>query len=255
MKTKKIHLFHCILLLFTGLISSAFSQEGRTEISGYDIDFYDTSRQRLIPVAVTKPDGNNTDGLKVIVMNHGYDKNMGGSYKTYSYLTDALAANGIFVISIQHELPDDDFLAMEGNFYETRMPNWKRGMENILFAIGQFKKIYPELDWGDTNLIGHSNGGDMCMLFAREYPELAKRIISLDHRRMPIPHTNRPRLYSLRGSDYDADEGVLPTVGKEKKYGIRIINLENIEHSDMDNKGTPEQHRIIVDYILSFLND
>ena len=35
----------------------------------------------------------------------------------------------------QHKLSDDSLLAIEGNFMETRMSNWKRGEENILFTI------------------------------------------------------------------------------------------------------------------------
>ena len=33
----------------------------------------------------------------------------------------------------------------------------------------------------------------------------------MDHRRMIMPRTRNPRLYTLRGCDYDADSGVLPT--------------------------------------------
>jgi len=115
------------------------------------------------------------------------------------------------VISIQHELSDDPLLAMEGNFMETRMPNWKRGEENILFTIREFKKLKPDLQWKKLCVIGHSNGGDITMLTATDHPELIMKAISMDHRRMIIPRTKKPRIYTLRGCDYDADPGVLPT--------------------------------------------
>lgn len=67
-------------------------------------------------------------------------------------------------------MADDPLLAMEGNFMETRMPNWERGVANILFTIQEFKKLKPQLNWNDFILIGHSNGGDMTMLFATRYP-------------------------------------------------------------------------------------
>jgi pimeloyl-ACP methyl ester carboxylesterase len=135
------------------------------------------------------------------------------------------------------------------------MPNWEKGVINILFTINEFKKIRPDLDWSDLNLIGHSNGGDMSMLFATKYPEYAKRVISLDHRRMPIPRIKSPKLYSLRGTDYEADNGVLPTPEEQSLYSITIIKLDDIQHSDMDNKGSSSQIAQINNYLLQFLND
>jgi dihydrofolate reductase len=40
-----------------------------------------------------------------------------------------------------------------------------------------------------VTLIGHSNGGDIAMLFARNHPQFVKKIISLDSLRMPFPRT------------------------------------------------------------------
>lgn len=60
------------------------------------------------------------------------------------------------MISIQHELPNDPLLAMEGDFMQTRMPNWERGVANIYFTIQEFKKLKPQLDWDKLILIGHS---------------------------------------------------------------------------------------------------
>ena len=91
-------------------------------------------------------------------------------------------------------MADDPLLAMEGNFMETRMPNWERGVANILFTIQEFKKLKPQLNWNDFILIGHSNGGDMTMLFATRYPQLINKAISMDHRRMIMPRTRNPRL-------------------------------------------------------------
>lgn len=108
-------------------------------------------------------------------------------------------------------MPNDPLLAMEGDFMQTRMPNWERGVANIYFTIQEFKKLKPQLDWDKLILIGHSNGGDMTMLFATKYPHLINKAISMDHRRMIMPRTEKPRLYTLRGCDYDADAGVLPT--------------------------------------------
>ena len=93
---------------------------------------------------------------------------------------------------------------------KTRMPNWERGSGKYLFHHSEFKKLKPQLDWDKLILIGHSNGGDMTMLFATKYPHLINKAISMDHRRMIMPRTEKPRLYTLRGCDYDADAGVIP---------------------------------------------
>lgn len=246
----KFLLFLLILLIPVVL----YSEVNKDSIQEYNIDIYDTSRQRLIPLAIYSP-LQNFKPKGVVLMNHGYGRNVGGSYQTYSAITRKLASEGYFVISIQHELPDDDLLAMDGNLYETRMPNWQRGVENILFTINEIKKIRPDLDWKNLNLLGHSNGGDMVMLFATQYPEYAKRVISLDHRRMPMPLSASPKLYSLRGCDFEADKGVLPSVSDQRKYSIKIVQFDDIKHGDMDDKGSAYQLDKINNYILEFLNN
>lgn len=42
--------------------------------------------------------------------------------------------------------PHDPPLAMEGPFMETRLPNWERGVGNILFVLQEFRKLKPSLD-------------------------------------------------------------------------------------------------------------
>lgn len=63
------------------------------------------------------------------------------------------------------------------------------------------------------------------------------KIISLDNRRMELPRTKQPRIYSLRSSDQPADEGVLPTIEEQEKFGIKIIKLPNTIHNDMNVVG------------------
>ena len=175
------------------------------------------------------------------------------SNQTYSYLTRFLSQKGFYVISIQHELPNDPLLAMEGDFMQTRMPNWERGVANIYFTIQEFKKLKPQLDWDKLILIGHSNGGDMTMLFATKYPHLINKAISMDHRRMIMPRTEKPRLYTLRGCDYDADAGVLPTKQEQEQFHMKVVKLDGITHSNMGENGTEEQHRLINQSISGFL--
>lgn len=220
----------------------------------YTTCLYDSARQRPIPVAIYQP-ANTSKQTKVIIFNHGYGANDASSYKIYSCLTKPLSEKGYYVISIQHELPDDSLLAMEGEFMKTRMPHWERGVENMLFTLHEFKKLKPELDWDNLTIMGHSNGGDMTMLFATRYPKLVKKAISLDHRRMLMPRMKNPQIYTLRGCDYEADPNVIPTQEEQMQNHITVIALDDIKHGDMDNKGRREQHETMLGYINRFLEE
>lgn len=224
------------------------------EIIPENLDLYDTSRNRSIPVALYFPHSNEQSASKkVIIFSHGYGGNKGGDNLAYTYLTAYLAEKGYYVVSIQHELPNDDLLSMTGNLRETRAPNWERGTQNILFVINALKKTKSDLDFGHLTLIGHSNGGDMTVLFAHKYPELVKKVISLDNRRMPLPLTGKPRILTLRSSDQPADEEVLPSSADKIKYGIQVINLLHTKHNDMDESGSQHQHAEINRSIIRFL--
>lgn len=234
------------------LIGFLFCSLGLFAQTEYTVNLYDSQRERVIPIAVYEPK-HVTKDTPVILFNHGYGQNDPDSYKMYSCLTMPLAMKGYYVISIQHESPTDPMLAMSGNFMETRMPNWERGVENIRFTINEFKKLKPEMKWNDLSIIGHSNGGDMAMLFAAKYPEIAHKVISLDHRRMIMPRCSTPEIYTLRGSDYEADEKVIPTFEEQQKYHITVIKLDGITHGDMDHKGTKEQHEQMLRHLYDFL--
>lgn len=214
---------------------------------------YDSSRNRVLPIAIYQPLKENSR-TKVVIFNHGYDGNKNSkSNLAYAYLNRFLSEKGFYVISIQHELSDDPLLAMEGDLMNTRMPNWKRGEENILFTIREFKKLKPTLRWNELILIGHSNGGDMTMLVATEYPELISKAISMDHRRMLMPRAEIPKLYTLRGCDYEADKGVLPDKQEQVKFQITVSKLDGITHSNMGENGTKEQHDFINQCIYEFV--
>ena len=247
----KIQSLFLIALLF--IVSSCQNQipSKHNVINIQKKEYYDAARSREIPVAVITSKKQN----KIpIIFSHGWGENKGGDYLAYSYLTDFLAQQGYFVASIQHELPTDEFLAMEGDFKVTRMPNWKRGAENIHFTIQQLKKDFPDLKFDKLVIVGHSNGGDMSTLFAHQHSELLEKLITLDQRRMALPRTLNPKIYTIRSQDYPADEGVLPTEEEAKKYKI-TIDWAPINHSQMDNDATPDERKYMTSKILQFLQD
>lgn len=142
---------------------------------------------------------------------------------------------------------------MEGPFMETRLPNWERGVGNILFVLQEFRKLKPSLDWGRPVLIGHSNGGDMTMLFASKYPRLVDKALSMDHRRMVMPRVRQPRLCTRKGCDDEAEGGALPGTEEQGGSRIRVIRLEGVIHSGMEEKGTEKQHGLISRHVLDFI--
>jgi predicted esterase len=240
-----------IFSLFTSCLTNKKIASNKTYSFKLDtLTLIDQSRNREIPIAFYKPQ---IERPKIVIFSHGYGQNKGGDYLAYSYLTEYLASNGYFVASVQHELSTDSLLPMTGIPQITRRPFWERGADNILFVINELKKSNPELDFKHITLIGHSNGGDMTALFPQKYSGLVDKIITLDNRRMTLPRTTKPKVYSLRSSDQPADQEVLPTDEEQKKYGITITKLPNIIHNNMDNKGSIEQRKEITNYVMTFL--
>ncbi|AZI56051.1 alpha/beta hydrolase [Epilithonimonas vandammei] len=219
------------------------------------LTYFDKSRNRAIPVAIYQPKNKKNFNKIPIIFSHGYGENKGGDYLyAYTYLTEFLASKDYFVVSIQHELPTDELLAMTGKLQETRRPNWERGVQNILFVLEKIKKEYPQLKYNELTLIGHSNGGDMTVLFAHKYPELVSKLISMDNRRMELPRTSSPQIFSLRSNDYSADENVLPSDEEAKKYNI-TIDFTDINHSNMDNDATEKERKYLTKKILEYLKN
>jgi predicted dienelactone hydrolase len=216
---------------------------------------FDASRNRNIPVAYYSANTKvNLDNQPVVIFSHGYNENRPGGNLSYAGFCNFLASKGFFVVSIQHELATDSLLPMTGIPQITRRSNWERGAENIKFVLNHLKSQKTNrYDFQKVSLIGHSNGGDMSMLFAHKYPDQINKVISLDNRRMLLPRTKSPQVYSLRSSDQPADEGVLPTEEEMKEFNITEIKLPNTIHNHMDDEGTQEQIDEINRYLLAFL--
>jgi predicted esterase len=247
----------CSLLFVFSLLTGCLTNKKVSSNKNYTfkldtLTLFDESRKREIPIAVYKP---KIDNPKIVIFSHGYGQNKGGDYLTYSYLTEYLASKGYYVVSIQHELATDSLIDIKGIPQIVRRPFWERGADNILFVINELKKSSPELDYKHITLIGHSNGGDMTALFPQKYSEIVDKIITMDNRRMALPRTTNPKVYSLRSSDQPADQGVLPTDEELKKYSMTIIKLPNTIHNNMDNKANESQRKEITNYLLTFLTE
>lgn len=218
---------------------------GFQSLLGQDIMFqieernlFEISRQRSIPIQIYKPDLEIAH-LPVVIINHGY----GVKNTEYSFIAEPLCKQGYLVVCIQHDLPEDPPLPRTGNLFEQRKPFWESGVQNISFVFSELLITQKVI------LIGHSNGGDISMLFTSIHPGLVEKVISLDSLRMPFPTKEHVPILSLRACDTKADQDVIP------KDGAIIIELENAKHIDMYDAGPEEIKREIMFLIDMFLNE
>jgi predicted esterase len=250
----QIYNFLCIWFCISSL-GQAIDRPLEYKVKLDCIEWFDANRQRRIPIAIYQPIDANSKKLNLVVFSHGYGQNKGGDYLAYSYLTHFLASKGFYVVSIQHELATDPLLPLDGNPQILRRPFWEQGAETIKYVIHNLQKSRTNLYFKSISLIGHSNGGDMTALFPQKYPNIADKIITLDNRRMALPRSKDVRVYSLRSKDQEADLGVLPTMEEAKTYRIKMVQLENVTHNEMDDHANVEQRIQIQNYVLGFLNN
>ena len=163
--------------------------------------------------------------LPVAILSHGNTvKNT-----EYSFLTNIFAARGYLVMSIQHDLDTDDpMVTKAGEEYVGRRMQYNRGIFNIKFAIEELKKQYPNADYDHLTLIGHSNGGDISMYFAKLHPEMVKKVVTLDNLRVPFMTDGKIKIISFRSNDpvFKADPGVVPDDETCAKAGITVVRTE-----------------------------
>ena len=215
----------------------------------------DTARQRSIPIALYHRADAPLDGLPVILFSHGYNENKPGTYLLYRWLLDALVKDGYVVVSVQHELPGDEPLAMKGDIRAARMPSWQRGVANLEHVLRHLHRSCPQLAFDRLTVMGHSQGGDISVLFATTHPEVVQKLITLDNLRLALPRTLHPQVYSLRSNDQPADPGVLPTDEEAADHHIAVVRSADIGHNDMGNRGTPEQQMWVLGLVRGWLGE
>jgi len=191
--------------------------------------------------------------LPVAILSHGNTvKNT-----EYSFLTNLFAARGYLVVSIQHDLETDDpMVTKAGEEYVGRRMQYNRGIFNIKFAIENLEKAYPNADYKHLTLIGHSNGGDISMYFAKLHPELVKKVVTLDNLRVPFVTDGKVKILSFRSHDpvFKADPGVVPDDDICAKAGITVVRTE-FQHNDLSDRGPDSVKSSIEAKVEDFLDD
>jgi hypothetical protein len=227
----------CVCAL-TGAVYFGVSKWG---IRHETLNLFDAGRQRPVSVdlAVRRDYEMKADDgywkLPVAIISNGNTvKNT-----EYSFLANVFAARGYLVASIQQDLSTDPPLMTKvGLPYVGRRGVYEKGEANILFVVKQLKKLQPHADYDHLTLVGHSNGGDTAMYFAKQHPELVSKVVTLDNLRVPFVLSNKLKILSFRSKDpnFVTDPGVLPTPVQAKADGIDILHTP-FQHTWMSDRG------------------
>jgi hypothetical protein len=157
----------------------------------------------------------------------------------YSFLANVFAARGYLVASIQQDIPSDPPLMTKvGQPYVGRLGVYEKGEANILFVVQKLKQLQPNADYGHLTMVGHSNGGDTAMYFAKQHPDLVSKVVTLDNLRVPFVLSDKLKTLSFRSTDpnFVTDPGVLPTPEQAKADGIDIIRTR-FQHTWLSDRG------------------
>ena len=191
--------------------------------------------------------------LPVAILNHGNTV----KFTEYSFLANAFAARGYMVVSIQHDLETDDpMVTRAGEEYVGRRLQYNRSIANMKFAIDELKQLQPHADYTHLTMVGHSNGGDIAMYFAKRYPELIKKVVTLDNLRVPFVTDGKFKILSFRSHDpvFKADPGVIPDDEVCAKAGITVVRTE-YQHNDLSDRGPEHVKARIQEMLHRFLDD
>jgi dienelactone hydrolase len=229
-----------VLACVSALTVAGYLAISKWGIQHESLDLFDAARQRpvAVDIAVRRDYQMKADAgawrLPVAVISNGNTVRN----TEYSFLANVFAARGYLVASIQQDNPTDPPLMTKlGLPYVGRLDVYKKGEANILFVLHELQQRHPNADYQHLTLVGHSNGGDTAMYFAKEHPEIVRQVVTLDNLRVPFVVDDKMKILSFRSDDpeFKTDPGVLPSsIGK--KSGIDIIKT-HFQHTWMSDRG------------------
>jgi pimeloyl-ACP methyl ester carboxylesterase len=248
-----------IFLSACAVLAVGYFTASKWAIRRETLTFHDPSRndrQVTVDIAVRRDKEiwaiAGTITLPVAILSHGNTVR----FTEYSFLANVFAARGYLAISIQHDIDADGPLVTKvGEPYAGRLAAYERGVTNILFAIDRLKPIEASADFGHLTLVGHSNGGDISMYFAKLHPELVKKVVTLDSLRVPFITGGKFRILAFRSRDplFKPDPGVVPDPDVCDKPGITVVQTE-YRHADMSDRGPDRAKRAVLAMLGKFLD-
>jgi hypothetical protein len=249
-----------ILLSVGVLVTAAYFTASKWAIRHTTLTFYDplrTDRPVDVDIAVRRDREMESIAemitLPVAILNHGNTV----KFTEYSFLANVFAMRGYLVVSVQHDLESDGPMVTQvGEEYVGRRSHYNRGIANIMFVIDELKRIYPEADYHHLTMVGHSNGGDISMYFAKRYPDMIKKVVTLDNLRVPFITDGKFKILSFRSKDpvFKADPGVVPDDEMCQKAGITVVKT-TYQHNDLSDRGPDGVKNTIQSILDRFLND
>jgi hypothetical protein len=249
-----------VLVSLSAVVAVAYFTASKWAIRHETLMFTDASRGNRpveVDVAVRRDKELQANAgmikLPVAILNHGNTV----KFTEYSFLANVFAARGYLVASIQHDLETDAPLVTKvGELYVGRLPQYHRGVANIRFAIDELKQVQPNADYDHLTMVGHSNGGDISMYFAKLYPDQIKKVVTLDNLRVPFMTDGRFKILSFRSKDpvFKPDPGVIPADDVCEKAGITVVRTA-FRHNDMRDTGPDEAKASIQGMLDRFLDD
>jgi hypothetical protein len=249
-----------VLASLCALVAVGYFAASKWAIRHETLTFYDATRgNRPVAVDIAVRRDNEMEAnagmikLPVAILNHGNTV----KFTEYSFLANVFAARGYIAISIQHDLPTDPPMVTKvGELYVGRLPQYQRGIANIRFAIDQLKKVQPNADYDHLTMVGHSNGGDISVYFAKLYPDQITKVVTLDNLRVPFMTDGKFKILSFRSKDpvFKTDPGVIPDDDVCSKAGITVVRTA-FRHNDMRDTGSNEAKASIQGMLDKFLDD
>lgn len=184
----------------------------------------------------------------VAILSPGY----GLSGSDYSFVTNHLIGMGYLVVSIQSS---SGGTTLDRNApVSPQVQTMARAMSRLISkVIDKVAVHYPQFNWQQVLLVGHSLGGDSSAQFAADNLNRVSSLISLDSRRVTLPRTANIHVLTIRASDTAADPGVLPNEDERRRYGTCVVHIEGSRHNDMQDAGSEQLKAKIVSAIDTFL--
>lgn len=249
-----------VVVLSLVLVSAAAYLSGsKWLIRHATVTFFDQTRDRPIAVDIAVRRDKEMQAragmikLPVAILNHGNTV----KFTEYSFLANVFAARGYMAVSIQHDLDSDPPLVTKvGEPYVGRLPVYQRGVENILFAVKNLKKMLPNADYDHLTMVGHSNGGDIAMYFAKLHPDEVQKVVTLDNLRVPFMTDGKVKILSFRSHDpvFKTDPGVVPDDEQCEEAGITVVKT-NAQHTEMSDRGPEAVKKKIEGMLDKFLDN
>ena len=249
-----------ILLSLCALVTVGYFTASKWAIHHTTLTFFDplrTDRPVAVDIAVRRDREWEATAemvtLPVVILSHGNTV----KFTEYSFLANVFAARGYMVVSIQHDLETDEPMVTKvGEPYVGRGMQYNRGIANIMFAIDELKKLQPNSDYHHLTMVGHSNGGDISMYFAKRYPEMIKKVVTLDNLRVPFMTDGKFKILSFRSRDpvFKPDPGVVPDEEICRKAGITVIRTA-YQHNELSDRGSDEVKASIQAMLDKFLSE